>query len=281
VAGKGWTRALAVPRQLVRNIGFDVVRYSDGKHPRYSEEFDGDTIEIIDAVRPYTMTTAQRIRALLEATRYVARYQIKGDMVECGVWRGGSMMAVALMLDRLGDEGRTLYLYDTFAGMTGPSQEDTDYKGLSASERLRRGSPAYEETLCLASLEEVQTNLGSVGYRGGEVRYLVGPVEETIPATVPDQIALLRLDTDWYESTKHELVHLFPLIVNGGVLILDDYGYWEGVKKAVDEYVEATGTPLLLNRIDHGARLAVVWRPADGDQSPTGPSAHPDGTGAR
>ena len=90
-----------------------------------------------------------------------------------------------------------------------------------------------------------------------EFNFIKGKVENTLPEYAPKQIALLRLDTDWYESTKHELIHLFPRLVSGGVLIIDDYGYWIGAKKAVDEYFSQTKTKILLNRIDQTGRIAV------------------------
>src|SRR5690606_23062787 len=94
-------------------------------------------------------------------------------------------------------------------------------------------------------------------YPAGNIRYVAGKVEDTIPAVIPDKIAILRLDTDWYSSTKHELVHLFPKLSNGGILIIDDYGHWEGARKAVDEYFEETGTRIYLSRIDETGRVAV------------------------
>jgi hypothetical protein len=85
----------------------------------------------------------------------------------------------------------------------------------------------------------------------------VGKVEDTIPADIPEKIALLRLDTDWYESTKHELIHLFPRLQKGGVLIIDDYGFWKGARKAVDEYFAENNIQILLNRIDDTGRMAI------------------------
>ncbi len=97
----------------------------------------------------------------------------------------------------------------------------------------------------------------STGYKKEKVHFIKGKVEETIPKNIPKEIALLRLDTDWYESTKHELTHLFPLLKPNGVLIIDDYGHWEGVRKAVDEYISDNNIHILLNRIDYSGRIAV------------------------
>jgi len=81
-------------------------------------------------------------------------------------------------------------------------------------------------------------------------------VEDTVPKEAPDQISILRLDTDWYESTRHELDHLYPRLSSGGVLLIDDYGYWQGSRQAVDEFIERTGARLLLQRMSSG-RVAV------------------------
>jgi hypothetical protein len=103
----------------------------------------------------------------------------------------------------------------------------------------------------------VKETLRATGYPAERLHFVVGPVEETIPREVPPGIALLRLDTDWYESTKHELEHLYPLLADGGALIIDDYGHWEGCKRAVDEYFAASPPPVLLSRIDYTGRVAI------------------------
>jgi hypothetical protein len=97
----------------------------------------------------------------------------------------------------------------------------------------------------------------STGYNRDKFHFVQGMVEDTLPEKAPEQIALLRLDTDWYESTRHELIHLFPRLSRGGVLIIDDYGDWEGARKAVDEYIAQHNVAILLNRIDHTGRIGV------------------------
>src|SRR5690606_24776929 len=101
------------------------------------------------------------------------------------------------------------------------------------------------------------SNMVSTGYPMERCHFVEGKVEDTIPATVPDRISLLRLDTDWYESTRHELEHLWPLLQPGGVLIIDDYGHFEGARKAVDEYFLDRSDAPLLNRIDYTGRIAI------------------------
>jgi hypothetical protein len=214
--------------------------------------FDAATMTIIEQTRPFTLTSPERIFALKNAIEYVIKYDIPGDIVECGVWKGGSMMAAALTLLNLGVK-RPLYLFDTFAGMTPPTAVDHDFLGRSATQDFEAGLLEFANI----ALEEVRTNLRSTGYDENLITYIKGPVEETLPANAPQAIAVLRLDTDWYESTRHELQHLFPRVSGGGVLIIDDYGHYEGARRAVDEFIAATKLPLLLNRIDYTGYICV------------------------
>jgi hypothetical protein len=219
--------------------------------------------EIIERVAPYTMTGRPRVQALIDAVRYCERRGVEGAFVECGVWRGGSVMAMILTLEDLGAAPRDLHLYDTFEGMTAPTEHDVSPIDRPAQEdwvaAQARGERAYpglfnEE---LFSFDQVRSTVLSTGYPEAHVHFVRGPVEETVPAHMPDRIALLRLDTDWYESTKHELEHLYPRLADGGVLIVDDYGHWEGARRAVDEYFGTQAPPLLLNRIDYTGRIAI------------------------
>jgi len=222
----------------------------------FPQDFDSGDIDTWRAVAPYTMTSRERVYALRAAARYVAKNQIPGDIVECGVWKGGSMMVVARTLLELRDTSRTLHLFDTFEGMPPPTETDVDFAGLSAQLRLSR-SAKDDNVWAVAPLEGVKSAVLGVGYDASKIRFVKGPVEETIPREAPERIALLRLDTDWYESTRHELVHLFPRLSPGGVIIIDDYGHWKGARKATDEYLGEHGIPLLLNRIDYTGRIGV------------------------
>ena len=216
----------------------------------FPPDFESSDIEIIRAVEPYTMTSTERIHALVHAVRHIVRNRIAGDMVECGVWKGGSVMAMALALLQLGERDRSLYLFDTFSGMTPPSDADVDYQGQQAHVIL-------DAVRCEATQQEVEKAVFSTGYDREKIQFVRGRVEETIPANAPESIALLRLDTDWYESTRHELLHLFPRLARGGVIIIDDYGHWRGARQAVDEYIAQHQIPLLLHRIDYTGRIGV------------------------
>jgi hypothetical protein len=244
-------------RSVIRRFGFDIVRYRK-VHGTYAPDLSETNIEIFKAVKPYTMTSAERVNALVDAVNYVVANKIDGAMVECGVWKGGSTMAMMLALKQLGDETRDIYLYDTFAGMSTPTDADVSIQGQKAQEKFSKVKIAEDASdWCMSPLEEVQKNTFSVGYNQDKIHFVKGKIEDTIPETMPDKIALLRLDTDWYESTKHELTHLFPLLQPYGVLIIDDYGHWEGARKAVDEYIAENNIRILLNRIDYTGRIGI------------------------
>jgi hypothetical protein len=167
------------------------------------------------------------------------------------------MMAAALTLKRLKAE-RMVHLFDTFEGMPPASSVDVDHEGNAASNLLQASHNKEKDWIwAYSGLSEVQKNLRSTGYPEHLMQFHKGRVEDTIPGEAPSTIALLRLDTDWYESTKHELVHLYPRLVPGGVLIIDDYGHWEGARKAVDEFIAENRLKILLNRIDYSGRIAV------------------------
>jgi hypothetical protein len=184
---------------------------------------------------------------------------IPGDVVECGVWRGGVSMAMASRLSMAG-QAKDLYLYDTFDGMSEPTENDVAPSGQKAEVLLKNLAKDEQNHIwAFAPIDKVRSNVESVGYPAEKIKFVKGKVEETIPETMPEKIALLRLDTDWYESTKHELLHLYPLLVSGGVLILDDYGYWAGARKAVDEFFETLNAKPELNIVYDGIANSARW----------------------
>jgi O-methyltransferase len=218
---------------------------------------------IAERALPHTMTSVGRLQGLIDGVRYVVDRDLAGAFVECGVWRGGSVLAMIGTLQELGVSDRDIYLFDTFEGMTEPTDHDvSSFDGSAvehwqaAQERNERpwneffGKDAFSE-------DSVSATIGATGYPAERLHLVPGKVETTIPDAAPESIALLRLDTDWYESTRHELLHLYPRLVDGGVLLIDDYGHWDGARRAVDEYFAAHAAPLLLNRLDYTGRVAV------------------------
>jgi|SRR6185312_3186049 len=240
---------------VIRRMGYDIVK--TGKQ-RIPPDFDRLHLDIYEKVRERTMTSPERIYSLIEAVRYIQKSEISGAIVECGVWKGGSMMAAAETLLVEGATSRELYLYDTFEGMPPPGEKDTTRSGETADHLLKSNSDKEHNLVwAYSTLETVKEGMRRTRYPENRIHYVQGKVEDTIPRTLPGEIALLRLDTDWYESTCHELQHLYPLLKKGGVLILDDYGHWQGARKAVDEYFAQHSQPILLNRIDETGRIAI------------------------
>jgi O-methyltransferase len=223
-------------------------------------EDDRAYAEIFDKVAPYTMTARDGLEttyALFQAVRYVCQNNIPGDIVECGVWRGGSMMLVAYALDYFGDRKRNLYLYDTFAGMTEPSEIDVDFDNIAYKPRWSEATSQGGLMGFGDTVEGVKANLLQTGYPERQMHFIVGDVLQTIPATRPSRISLLRLDTDWYKSTLHELEHLYELLVPHGVLIIDDYGWCRGARKATDEFFQRHSFKPMMHRVDQGPRVII------------------------
>ena len=247
-------------RKALAKRGFSIVRtvpYSRQPLPR---DADPETVETIRAVQPYTLTSPERIMGLCLAVKYLVRSRIDGAIVECGVWRGGSIMAIARTLLSLGVTDRDIYMYDTFTEMPEPTEEDEIDLGGRAWSDLRaeaKDDPVHS----YLPFDEVRRLIEATGYPAERLHFVQGLVEETIPHSAPDEIALCRLDTDFYSSTLHELRHLYPRIVPGGVLLIDDYSRFTGAKKAVDEYLAQTGSPILLQRLDWAGRMGVVSAP--------------------
>jgi O-methyltransferase len=228
--------------------------------PRYrniTTDMEAEFIEIYNMAKPYTMTTIERSYGLFKSVEYINKGRIEGDMVECGVWRGGSAMIIARSLMHFGDQSRKIYLYDTFEGMSEPTMYDIDFADHDAKTLLETSPKERAWVWAYASLGEATENLRKTGYPEGQFTVVKGRVEDTIPDTIPERIALLRLDTDWYESTKHELTYLYPLVSDGGIVIVDDYGHWQGARKAVDEFLEANSYNLFLHRLDYTGRLMM------------------------
>lgn len=257
-------------KQLIRDalghLGYDVVRRNGFHDPAVDlpPDVDPATAATVSAVSGLTLTPPARVVALCEAVRHVVRAGVPGAFVECGVWRGGSALAIVRTLLDLGETDRDVLLFDTFERMPEPGPEDVDLTGTSAAtyQRILDDGGDYDRaTYDYLPFGEVQSVMLATGYPSARLHFVHGMVEDTLPAAAPDQAALVRLDTDYYRSTRHELEHLFPRIAAGGVLLVDDYGHWLGCRQAVDEFVAdlaAGGTHLLLHRIDYSARLAVV-----------------------
>ena len=244
--------------RAARRMGLQVSRISSSQM-RLPVEATPEDAELIASLRPFTMTSAERLWSLLNAVRYVVNENIPGDFAECGVWRGGSVMAMAKELGSINVTDRKIWLYDTFAGMTEPTNNDIEAgTGVTASEMLSSTEIGDGNNVwCVAGRADVEANVRSTGYPFENFTFVEGDVALTLKSAVPDQISLLRLDTDWYESTRIGLEVMYPRLAVGGVCILDDYGHWQGARKAVDEYFEALGHRPYMHPIDYSGRVFI------------------------
>lgn len=189
---------------------------------------------IVDLCSRFSLLSKERLIYNIQAIDYICNKNIQGDIVEIGVWKGGSMLAMLLALEKNNRLDKTIRLYDTFEGMTPCTDADKDHKGTAAKDLIQQ-DPFWS---CISSLEEVKRNISqNSNYPSNLIKYHKGDICKT--EFIPDAISVLRLDTDWYESTKFELDHFYDKVSSGGIIIIDDYGWWNGCKKAVDEFLDS------------------------------------------
>ena len=259
---------MSIIRRIVKNIlpYFIVRRFITHPPPmsHYPVELTEGERKIIDYVinNNLTMVSRERLFATLMSCKYVLENNLDGDFVECGVWRGGNSIIAAWMF-KLYNSNKKVYLYDTFQGMTPPTEMDIELNGEKTaderlvSEKLNKDKGWSQNTWCYASLDDVKNNFSKIGLLSANVEFIQGDVLQTLNQTIPDKISVLRLDTDWYESTKKEMDVLYKRIVPKGVFMVDDYGHWGGSKKAVDEYFEKNSNRPFLHYIDYTGRLGL------------------------
>jgi O-methyltransferase len=208
-----------------------------------------------------TMVSPQRLVATIKACKHVAQAGIAGDFVECGVWRGGNSIAAKLTFENYGSN-KKVWLFDTFAGMTPPTEFDaTQFSSRSTKEQFAEAQREDHNEWCFASLNDVRSNFEKADADLSGVRFVAGDVTKTLSDkdNLPEAISVLRLDTDFYDSTKAEMEVLYPRLSRGGSLLIDDFGHWDGARKAVEEYLQALPPPErpLLHFTDYTGRMGV------------------------
>jgi O-methyltransferase len=264
--------------KLVHRVGLHISRNrSTTVFPNF---VDAESARVIRLVEGLTYLPVSGRFDTYQATLHAITH-VPGDVVECGVWRGGASILMGEAMVAAGGVDRRLYLYDTFEGMTRPTDKDSrvtqnnsrgDFEKTARrfAKRLRRTHVDWT----YAPIEDVKNNLKIGKFPQENIVIVKGPVQETIPTTVPDQISVLRLDTDWYESTMHEMEHLFPLLSPGGILIIDDYGWWAGARDAVDEYLHQHEIPMhLVQNSENGAAIGIKPPHLEGQRSNSGAGA--------
>jgi hypothetical protein len=217
---------------------------------------DKDFYAVLEQAFPYSMSGVygfvDSFFSLYQMVHYVVKYRIPGDFVECGCYAGGMSLLAALTFLKLGDTNRDFYLFDTFEGMPAPTTEDGSGAGQAYAANTQNG-----QAWAKMDIEAVRSVMALSGYPAERVHLIKGMVEDTIPEKSPERISILRLDTDFYTSTKHELEHLYPRLAAGGALVIDDYGYMPGARAATDEYFSSPERPMLLNRVNFTVRVGI------------------------
>ena len=222
--------------------------------------FDQEFVELVTSTRALSSFSA-KLYTTYTAVDYILQNSIQGDLVECGVYKGRHAVVIALTLGQKNVADRDIYLYDTFSGMTDPGPGDVRTKRAGREPDLEHGwnedAGGYHDRKKVGPLEEVKRNVDSTGYTQDRFHYMRGDIRETLPNSSHESIALLRLDIDWYELTKHAITHLYDLVSPGGLVIIDDYGSHIGARKAVDEFFESRGFSPFLARTEKGERVLV------------------------
>ena len=248
-------------REVLHYFGFDLIRVDKQrivKGEKIPFDVDENFIHIFKS-NPYLGGYTVKLYTTYKAVEYVVKNNIKGDFIECGVFEGREIIMMLLTLQKLGDQSRDIYLYDTFAGMTKPGvYDEKKHRNFDAQanlkkwESLQRGT--YNEyTYC--PLEKTKEYVYSTGYPQEKIHFIKGDILKTIPNDFHKEIAILRIDVDWYESTKHGLKHLFPILSKEGIFINDDYGSWAGARKAIDEYFKEISVFPFLARTEETERV--------------------------
>ncbi|MPZ15241.1 MAG: hypothetical protein GEU73_12600 [Chloroflexi bacterium] len=208
-----------------------------------------DFAQLYRQVRDHTMCGYPRLKSLFDAVRYTNAQRIGGALVECGTARGGSAALMGLSAAMSG-RPRTLWAFDTFDGLPPPTQEDPDFE-----------VAVWFTGHCRGELQEVKEFFGRLGLTD-RARLIQGLFADTLPATETGPIAVLHIDSDWYESVRLSLAHLYGRVTPGGVVQIDDYGRWTGTRRAVDEFLAEQQPTVRLQRVDYIARRWI--KPACG-----------------
>lgn len=244
----------------LKSAGYHVTNTNKKIHETAIELDDQEVQIILDVHKnSYSMSSLSRMVNVIKSCKYCVENDIPGDFVECGVWRGGNGIIARKIFERMKSD-KKVYMYDTFAGMTRPTKFDV--KSVSKQPAINKFYSQQTDDhnkWCYASLDEVKNNCLNSNLNLNKFKFIKGDVCKTLieKSNLPEKICVLRLDTDWYESTKVELEMLYPILSQKGVLILDDYGNWEGSKKAVDEYFNSKKYKPMLNVVDDTARSAI------------------------
>lgn len=235
-----WVKTLATPVQgVLDRMGLEVVHHYDPAKRTIGADWPAEA---------ETMIGSQRLRNVQDCVAAVVTDGVPGDIVECGVWRGGATILMAATLLAYGDTDRVVWAADSFEGLPAPDAN---------SHPADRDDPHHTLAALAVSLDEVKANFEKFGLLTDRVRFLEGWFSDTLATAPIEQISVLRLDGDMYGSTMDALTPLYPKVNPGGFVIVDDYNSLEPCKRAVDEYRAAHGVTEPIVEID---RSGIFWR---------------------
>lgn len=254
-------------KQLFANMGYEVRKKAEGEPGRYDST---EAHKYVEVIRKNTMVAESGLISLFQQTRFCDRYGIPGSFVECGVWKGGACGLMALANLRFGTSRRHIHLFDSFQDICEPDAAVDGERAIceaaewsrepGTSGHLRPLAGFYDHRGGPGTLEENKELLErKIGYPAEFLHYHVGWFQDTLPkdAEGVGQIAILRLDGDWYASTKICLSHLYKNVVKGGFIVVDDYGAYDGCRKAVDEFLESNTKPTFLSFVNKDIRYFI------------------------
>ena len=237
-------RVLNIPQiTKVKILNFELIRTKKFFKFQniYNKNFNDYENRMISVAYKSSMMNSKRLWNILECSKDVLKNNIEGDFVECGVFKGGGIILMSSIVSKFKIK-KKIWAYDTYAGMSKPDENDIDYSNEDAMMHWKAFKNNDFNSWCYASLNEVKNNVNSASkildFNLENIIYVKGEVEKTLKDknNIPEKISILRLDTDFYKSTKIELEILYPKLSIGGYLIIDDFGYWKGSKKACLEY---------------------------------------------
>jgi O-methyltransferase len=257
---------LRLRKSIFKKFGLKVVPIENNSLKYLFPEATDFEINLVCRAAKFSMTGHDRIFSLLRAIQHVNNNNLEGDFVECGVWKGGNLILFKKMIEKLKIVNKKIYGFDTFEGMSEPTDDDADADGFLGGfkakylMRNQKKDINIENMYSYVPIDLVEKNFQNNTEDTNNLVLVKGKVEDTlkISSNIPEKISILRLDTDWYESTKIELEILYPRLVKNGVLIIDDYGEWSGSRKATDEYFK--DKKISMFKIDRAARL--IFKPS-------------------
>jgi O-methyltransferase len=255
-------------KSVIGRLGYELRKKEERASLGY--ELEAPALAAIAKVRPYTMLPPERLITLYQQAAHCEKTGLQGAFVECGVWKGGSVALMALANLGQGVARRDLHLFDAFTDICEPDQAVDGERAIREVKAWGKGAGATGKLAPVTGFYDSMGGAGTlagnkellektVGYPAQKLHYHVGWFQDTLPSAASDigPIALLRLDGDWYASTKVCLERLYDQVVPGGFVIVDDYGAYEGCRKAVDEFRASRKISAYLSHIDAEARYWI------------------------